>query len=379
MRWFRIALTSAGCAVVFAAASLAQAPQAEKQPPQAEKQPPQAEKQDAIELGQVIGTSSVTNIVAPVLVTDKAGNIIDGLQPNQFHLWDNGKEQNIQVDVTYEPISLVIAIECSARVESILPQIKHLGSLVQTIIGRQGEAAVLKFDGRLIPMQDFTSDPDKIKVAINKINAGSSGTRMIDAVDRSVYMLRNRPKGNRRIVLLVSETRDEGSETRLKEALIRANLTNVLIYTVDITQLAVRLTEKPPDPGPTRRDPTVMNAPMGIPNTPTTMDQNYGMGNRAQFVPLLKEIYTDAKGIFVRDPATQFARATGGQEYYFIKQRGMEEAVQRIGTQIRSHYMISYNPNNQTEGGYHTIEVGIDRSDLVCKTRPGYWLGGGSK
>ncbi len=372
MRWFRIALTSAGCAVVFAAASLAQAPQAEKQPPQ-------AEKQDAIELGQVIGTSSVTNIVAPVLVTDKAGNIIDGLQPNQFHLWDNGKEQNIQVDVTYEPISLVIAIECSARVESILPQIKHLGSLVQTIIGRQGEAAVLKFDGRLIPMQDFTSDPDKIKVAINKINAGSSGTRMIDAVDRSVYMLRNRPKGNRRIVLLVSETRDEGSETRLKEALIRANLTNVLIYTVDITQLAVRLTEKPPDPGPTRRDPTVMNAPMGIPNTPTTMDQNYGMGNRAQFVPLLKEIYTDAKGIFVRDPATQFARATGGQEYYFIKQRGMEEAVQRIGTQIRSHYMISYNPNNQTEGGYHTIEVGIDRSDLVCKTRPGYWLGGGSK
>src|SRR3954453_326240 len=106
-------------------------------------QEPQTSKPDSIELGQVIGTTSVTNIVAPVLVTDKAGNIIDGLQPNQFHLWDNGKEQNIQVDVTYEQISLVIAIECSARVESILPQIKHLGSLVQTIIGTQGEAAVI--------------------------------------------------------------------------------------------------------------------------------------------------------------------------------------------------------------------------------------------
>jgi VWFA-related protein len=321
--------------------------------------------------------TSVTNIVAPVLVTDKDGNIVDGLQANQFHLWDNGKEQNIQVDVSYEPISLVIAIECSARVESILPQIRHLGSLVQTIIGTQGEAAVIKFDGRLATMQDFTNDPDKIKVAINKINAGSSGTRMIDAVDRGVYMLKKRPKNNRKIILLVSETRDDGSETRLKEALIDANLTNTLIYTVDITQLVVRLTERPPDPGPTRRDPTVMNNPLGIPNTPTTMDQNYGMGNRVQFVPLLKEIYTDAKGLFVKDPATQFARSTGGQEFYFLRQKGMEEAVQRIGTEIHSHYMISYKPNNQADGGYHTISVSIDRSNLICKTRPGYWLGGG--
>src|SRR4051794_37291731 len=117
--------------------------------------------------------TSVTNLVAPVLVTDKDGNLVDGLQPNQFHLFDNGKEQNIQVDVSYEPISLVIAMECSARVESILPQMRHLGSLVQTIIGTQGEAAVIKFDGRIITMQEFTNDPDKIKVAINKINAGS--------------------------------------------------------------------------------------------------------------------------------------------------------------------------------------------------------------
>ena len=354
MKWLRIFLP-----LVFCTAQLGQTPGV------------------LAEVDTPIIKTSVTNIVAPVLVTDKAGNIVDGLQPNQFHLWDNGKEQNIQVDVTYEPISLVIAIECSARVESILPQIKHLGSLVQTVIGTQGEAAVIKFDGRLTTMQDFTNDPDKIKVAINKINAGSSGTRMIDAVDRAVYMLKKRPRANRKIVLLVSETRDDGSETRLREALIDANLTNTLIYTVDITQLAVRLTEKAPDPGPTRRDPTAQNNPLGIPNTPTTMDQNFGMGNRVQFIPLLKEIYVDAKGIFVKDAATQFARATGGHEFYFLKQKGLEEAVQRISTEIHSHYMISYKPNNQTESGYHTLEVSIDRSNMICKTRPGYWLGGG--
>jgi len=321
--------------------------------------------------------TSVTNIVAPVLVTDRSGNIVDGLQPHQFRLFDNGKEQNIQVDVSYEPISLVIAIECSSRVEAILPQIKHLGSLVQSIIGLQGEAAVLKFDGRIMVTQDFTNDPDKVKLAINRIQPGSSGSRMIDAVDRGVYMLRNRPKTNRRIILVVSETRDDGSEIRLKTALMDATLQNVIIYNVDITQLAVRLTEKRPDGVAPRMDATAMRAPMGMANTPTTMEQNYGQQNRVQFVPLLKEIYIDAKGIFIKDPATQFSRATGGHEFMFLRQKGLEDAVQRIGTELHSHYMISYKPSNGSEGGYHNIEVVVNRSDLICKTRPGYYIGGG--
>ena len=321
--------------------------------------------------------TSVTNIVAPVLVTDQSGNIVDGLQPHQFRLFDNGKEQNIQVDVSYEPISLVIAIECSSRVEAILPQIRHLGSLVQSIIGIQGEAAVLKFDGRIMVTQDFTNDPDKVKLAINRIQPGSSGSRMIDAVDRGVYMLRNRPRSNRRIILVVSETRDDGSEIRLKTALMDATLQNVIIYNVDITQLAVRLTEKRPDGVAPRMDASAMRAPMGMANTPTTMEQNYGQKNRAQFVPLLKEIYIDAKGIFIKDAATQFSRATGGHEFMFLRQKGLEDAVQRIGTELHSHYMISYKPSNGAEGGYHNIEVVANRSDLICKTRPGYYIGGG--
>ena len=68
---------------------------------------------------------------------------------------------------------------------------------------------------------------------------------MIDAVDQAVCMLRKRPPNNRKIILLVSETRDVASEGRVRETLIDAQLSNVLVYTVDITQLAVRLTEKP--------------------------------------------------------------------------------------------------------------------------------------
>ena len=352
MKLLRLVLPAAVCAV-----AMAQAPAGSK---------PVAEDGDARFI------SSTVNIVAPVLVTDRQGNIVDGLKPEQFHLFDNGKEQNIQVDVTYDPISLVVAMECSGRVESILPQMKHVGSLVQSVIGTQGEAAVVKFDGRdPSVIQDFTTDPDKVKVAINKVNPGSSGSRMIDAVDMSVDLLNKRPKHNRKIVLLISETRDEGSVTRLREALIKANLSNVQVYCVDITQLAVRLTQRQDDPGPVpAMDPTtMMPSPLGIANTPTSMAQNYGMGNRAQFVPLLKEIYID-------DPAKKFAEQTGGQHFFFLKQKGLEDAVERISQELHSQYIITYHPNNSNEPGYHTIEVGVSR-EYICKTRPGYWFGGG--
>src|SRR6202051_2168813 len=252
-------------------------------------QPPPSQSTDAPEIGDVISRVNVNNIVAPVLVTDRQGNIIDGLQPPQFHLFDNNKEQNIQVDVTFQPISVVLAIEASTRVDAILSQIRHLGALMPLVVGDHGEAAVLAFDSRLRVMQDFTTDPDKVKVAIDKINAGNSSSRMIDAVDRAVFMLRRRPPNNRRTVLLVSETRDQASEGRVREALIDAQLSNVFVYTVDITQLAVRLTEKPTPPRP---DPIAVTARPGVlgnPSTPTTDSIGYGSQNEVQFAPLLQE------------------------------------------------------------------------------------------
>jgi VWFA-related protein len=329
------------------------------------------------EIDQPISRVNVTNIVAPTLVTDRAGNIIDGIPPAQFHLFDNGKEQNIQVDVAFEPVSVVLAIEASVRMESILSQVKHLGTLMPLVVGDHGEAAVIAFDSRLRLMQDFTTDSDRVKAAINKINAGNSSSRMIDAVDRAVFMLRRRPPNNRKIVLLVSETRDVASEGKVREALIDAQLSNVLVYTVNVTQLAVRLTEKPQTARPDPIDITARPGVMGNPSTPTTVTQAYSPNSQAQFVPLLTEIYKDVKGIFVDNPSEVFSRGTGGAEFAFLKQRGLEDAVQRISQEIRSQYLISYRPNNADEPGFHQLTVTVENPAYIAKTRPGYWIGGG--
>ena len=51
-------------------------------------------------------------------------------------------------------------------------------------------------------------------------------------------------------------------------------------------------------------------------------------------------------------------------------------AIAAIGTEIRSQYILSYNPDNKVEGGFHKIVVIVNRPELNVRTRPGYWMAG---
>src|ERR1017187_3014844 len=150
----------------------------------------------------------VQHVLAPVLVYDRDGNFVNGLLPDQFHPLDNNKEQNIHVDVTFQPISLVILVQANGAVEKMLPAINKIGNLIQPfILGPQGEAAVVAFDHRIRTLQEFTSDADKITQAVRKIQPGSNASHMIDATEQAIHMLRNRPQNRRRIILLFGGNR----------------------------------------------------------------------------------------------------------------------------------------------------------------------------
>jgi hypothetical protein len=108
-------------------------------PPDRAQQPQQPEEPTTR-----IGVT-VENVVAPVLVFDKDGSYVNNIRPDQFHLYDNTKEQNISVDVVYQPISLVIAIQANSHVEQLLPHVQKIGNLIKPLlIGDQGEAAIIR-------------------------------------------------------------------------------------------------------------------------------------------------------------------------------------------------------------------------------------------
>lgn len=323
---------------------------------------------------------STNLVVTPVTVFGKHDSYINGIAPPQFHLWDNSREQNIDVDLSYPPISMVIAIQANTHVEAILPQVQRIGSLITPlVIGEPGEAAVIAYDSRVRKLEDFTSNSDKITASIRNITPGGSSNRLIDAIEESAHMLESRPRSRRRVILLIGETRDLGSEVRAREALIRLQLANVVLYSVDISRFMSTLREPYQQPMWESRPPASFPPLVaGWPRTPTTVAQAFGLeGHAAQFVPLLVELFRDAKAIFKDNPVEVFTKGTGGREFGFYRQAGLEDAIQRIGEELHSQYLISYNPNNEQEGGFHRIVVqvsgraGIER----VQTRPGYWVG----
>ena len=100
-------------------------------------------------------------------------------------------------------------------------------------------------------------------------------------------------------------------------------------------------------------------------------------GQGIQFAPMITEIFRGVRAVFVQNPIEIYTQYTGGKEVGFVSQTDLERAAQSVGREIHNQYMITYNPNNKNEGGFHKIRVevyGIGRSGLEVRTRPGYWM-----
>jgi VWFA-related protein len=344
-------------------------------------QPPAPQQAQAPEIApETTIKVGVEEVSTPALVFDRDGNYVNGLTAQDFRLFDNGKQQNIEVDVTFVPISLVICIQANASATGLLPHVAKIGNLINPLlIGDQGEAAVIAYDHRIRILQEFTSDPEKITAAVKSIKPGSSSNRLIDAANDATRLLRSRPKNRRRLIMQIGETRDISSEARARETLINMQLGNIVFYGVDMSRFMTTLTTPPPVPRPDNNPPAIRGTlPMGQPSTPTTIAQMTG-GNsgRAEFVPLMVEVFRDVKAVFKSNPVEVFTKGTGGSEFGFRSYRTLEEAIQRMGEELHSGYLITYSPNNKEEGGFHEIVVDVpERRDVKrVQTRPGYWLG----
>lgn len=320
---------------------------------------------------------SVQIVLVPTSVVDKKGRTINGLRPQDFQLYDNHKLQQINRDVTFLPLSLVVCIQKSANIEAILPKISKMGNVLHDmLIGQDGEAAIISFDHRVDVIQDFTNDPDRINAAVSKLRPGGQNSRLNDSVQLATRLLQNR-KDRRKVILLIAETMDRSSEVGVKEVALGLQLQNVDVYTLNISRVVSRLTAKPvaprPDPFPAGSRPM----PPGASQDPTTVNQIHGtQGMAGDLVPVLEEIFTAAKAIFVKNPAEVYTQFTGGREHSFLTQADLERAIAAIGTEIRSQYILSYNPDNKVEGGFHKIVVVVNRPELRVRTRPGYWMAG---
>jgi VWFA-related protein len=323
----------------------------------------------------------VSLVNTPVTVRDARGEIVANLEMKDFRITDNGVEQKIShFDLGGDPISLVVLLETSSRIDPLLPELRKTGILLtQTVMGPTGEAAVVGFNDSVDKLQDFTTNADQIEKIVTHLQTGTSGLKLYDAMAVGVEMLSGRPQatperpGHRRVLLIMSEATDAGSETRLGEVLRQAQLSNVTIYSVGLSTTRAELQSKPKNTRPQPTPPGTFGLPPqpGVPQTPDTEAERYGSGN---LLALAVWAVQHVKDKISDHPLELAAMATGGAHLATFKDRSIEKAVDEIGGELHSQYSLSYAPTGANETGYHEIKVQVAQSGLKVRARPGYYL-----
>jgi len=326
----------------------------------------------------------------PVTVRDASGQMVHSLEANEFRITDNGVEQKItHFDLGGEPVSVVVLVETSLRIEPILPELRKTGILLtQTVTGTNGEAAIIGFSNSVDKLLDFTGDPEAVEKTMSKLEEGSWGSKLYDAMAAGVEMLSGRPEasetelGHRRVMLILAEAHDEGSENKLGEVLRQAQLANVTIYAVGLSTTKAMLKKKPdykrpPNPAP---EGTFGSPPVpGTVQTPTTEDNKYGATSGADLLALAVWAVQHAKDQVTSHALEIATTATGGSHLAVWKDRSLQKAIDEIGGELHAQYTISYTPEGDSQTGYHEIHVkvaGEEARGLKVKSRPGYYLAG---
>ena len=318
----------------------------------------------------------VALVRAPVVVLDSKGEPVLDLAQKDFHIRDEGTDQTIEsFDLGGEHISAVFVFQTSARIAPLLPAVQKAAIVfTQTIVGSSGEASVLSYDSNVTTLLPFSMDSDKIEKTIAHLQPGDSGARLYNALSSAVGLLRGRPEGQRRAIVVVGEAGDAGSEQRLGRILRDAQLANIVIYSVGLSPTAAGLRAPPAQsgPGPATPPGTFGGPPMpGTAQTPGTQAQ---YGGNIDLLGLAEWAVRNASAVVKDRPLEIAATATGGTYQSSFKESTIEKAVDAIGAELNSQYILSYHPTGADAPGYHQIRVTVDRPGVKVRTRPGYYL-----
>lgn len=316
-------------------------------------------------------------VLLPTRVQDKHGKTIYGLKAEQFMVDDNGERQKVEVDEQPDPfgLSLVVLIQCSRSAPGEFYKLRGLGAMIDAVSGAgPHEVAVLAYGEGPQLLGDFSSSPNAERLALSRLKpCGLYRASTIDAVYYAINMLRKRPTHYRRAILLIGETRDHGSKSKLDEVVTELGINDTVIYSVAFSPVRDEINQSAhPD------DPASLPAPKPDPNDPIPTEAPPDPGYAERRPPRL--LYPPQLVMLVnalrRNSAQGLASLSGGEYFNFASQKGFERILDRISNEIHNYYLLRYRPAPGPIMTLHLLRVRIyGYPDAVVHTRKSYWSG----
>jgi len=265
-------------------------------------------------------------------VKNKKGALLDDLTEIEFEVFEDGKKQTLRhfERETDRPLTLALLIDTSGSQKRTLPQEKEAAQLFIRQVLRPSDLAMLvTYDVNVDLLQDFSSDIESMQHALKRarinqpVSLGPTdrsrtpSTRLYDAI-RLTAQEKLGPEVGRKAIILLGDGFDEGSQTKEKEALEASHRGQVIIYAIGIA------------------------------------DHNYG--------------WRGARTL------KKFSRETGGTATFPRKTEDLQPAFDKITTELRTQYLLSYAPTNRArDGKFRKIKIKVKRKGAKAYTRKGYY------
>jgi VWFA-related protein len=268
---------------------------------------------------------SVDRVSVGVLVTDPSGKFAQGLQRNNFHVFDNGVEQPITDFLNVEePAQALVLIEAGPAV--YLLEGSHLRAAQEFLSGLSPDdrVAVVKYADAPQGLVDFTANKQSAAAAFDDLgfNLGFGSLNLSASLSKVLDWLTS-VQGKKTIVLLSTGV-DTSSAKQIQVLLSRLQISDVRILAVSL----IGDLRNPRPPAPKKKSPS--------PKTAFTSQQF------AEADMLLRQI----------------AQTTGGQAYFPANSNELPAIFAQIAQIVRHEFSLAFIPPAH-DGAIHSLEVRV--------------------
>jgi VWFA-related protein len=303
--------------------------------------------------------SQANVVLVPALVRDTSENVVYGLAASDFVIEDDGVAQSVRLDEAAEdePVSLVVAVQVGRRASFELPRMHDLGVMLDPVFQQPGsKVAVVTFDSKVHPLTDFTGNQATINHELTSLQPGDGGAAVLDAINEGIKLLNGVPKNRKRVLLLISETRDHGSLSATIDDVIKViGNSNAVVYTLAFS--------------PSKSN--VLDTLRGN-NNP---DRHPEQTEVHEGPDLLAPIALAAQSMR-KNTAKAIAAQSGGEYEMFSSRNGFDAQINNFSNHLHSQYLLSFQPS-RPRPGLHQLVVKVSTPvGATVLARTSYWAVG---
>ena len=191
---------------------------------------------DTEEGGVFVFKKEVEEVTLHATVVDDRQRLVTTLNKGDFVIFENGQPQKItsfrQGDV---PVALGILVDNSGSMRDKRPAVNQAALNLVKASNPQDQVFIVNFNQTPYLDQDYTDDINKLKDALNHIDA-RGGTALYDAVVASAeHLMKTAPPDQKKVLLVVTDGEDTASMDTLEQAVRKVAVDGgPTIYTIGI-------------------------------------------------------------------------------------------------------------------------------------------------